>query len=372
MHGDHQDPQRSDSPRPGARAAGIPRRDLLKLPVALGVAALALPALAAPPVAAASDTVTLAPRYFPLERANADIILRGKLAVITGASRGNGRAIGEALAARGVDVIGTSRNPATVPNPPKFPLLKLDITDPASVLGFVGALQAHKRFQQQGRVDILVNNAGRAVIGRIVPLSASDLSFYLAQRDLGMRTLYSGHVMVTNALLALLPKAGYGRIVFTVSVASYTTGAAVPGFSYIDAYTAAKAALRVYANNLDVVLRAGGSAIRVSTANPYAMHTTLGEHPNPIYTQPVNSSGLSDTDPTFNAVATQLRQLLAQGIPTSLIGEAYVQLLSMADPVQNVVVASPREPLATQGGNSIINAQILAENELSAVPLRCE
>ena len=57
---------------------------------------------------------------------------------------------------------------------------------------------------------------------------------------------------------------------------------------------------------------------------------------------------------------------------STLIGEAYVQLLSMADPVQNVVVASPREPLATQGGNSIINAQILAENELSAVPLRCE
>src|SRR5215207_10797551 len=64
MHGDHQDPQRSDSPRPGARPAGILRRDLLKLPVALGGAALALPGLAAPPVAAASDTVTLAPRYF--------------------------------------------------------------------------------------------------------------------------------------------------------------------------------------------------------------------------------------------------------------------------------------------------------------------
>jgi NAD(P)-dependent dehydrogenase (short-subunit alcohol dehydrogenase family) len=39
------------------------------------------------------------------------------------------------------------------------------ITDPASVLAFVAALQAHPLFRQHGRVDILANNAGRVVLG---------------------------------------------------------------------------------------------------------------------------------------------------------------------------------------------------------------
>ncbi|MGA7866669.1 MAG: hypothetical protein WCA23_22225 [Stellaceae bacterium] len=40
----------------------------------------------------------------------------------------------------------------------------------------------------------------------------------------------------------------------------------------------------------------------------------------------------------------------------------------MADPEQNVVVASPREPFATEGGNAFIESQLIAENGISAVP----
>lgn len=318
-----------------------------------------------------SDDVTLAPRYYPRRNFRPDINLSGKLAVITGASRGNGRAIGEALAALGVDVIGTSRDPGGVPNPPLFPLLPLDITDPASVLAFRAALLSHPTFQQHGQVDILANNAGRGVIGQIIPMPPTDLSFYMEQRDLGIRTLYSGHVMMTNVMLPLMPQQGYSRILYTVSVASYYTGAGI-GFSFLDDYSAGKAALRAYANNLDVALQQGGSSIRVSTVNPYAMNTLFGEHPNPIYTQPVGSSGLSDTDPVFNAVITFLRQALANGLPPAMVGDTYSQLLRMADPEQNVVVASPREPFATQGGNAIIRSAILAENRLSAVPFKCD
>src|SRR5262249_41240001 len=141
------------------------------------------------------DELTIVPRFYPLKHFRPEIDLTGKLAVVTGASRGNGRAVAETLTLLGVDVIGTSRDPAGVPNPPAYPLLALEITDPGSVFAFVTALQAHPLFQQHGRVDILVNNAGRFVLGQIVPLPPTDFSFYLAQRDLGIRTLYSGHVM---------------------------------------------------------------------------------------------------------------------------------------------------------------------------------
>ena len=137
-------------------------------------------------------------------------------------------------------------------------------------------------------------------------------------------------------------------------------------------HTSSKAALLGYANNLDTVLRAGGSSLRVSTVNPYIVKTELITHPNPIYTQPVNNSGLSDTDPAFNSAISFLRQLVANGLPPSMAGETFAQLLMMADPEQNVVVASPHEPFATQGGNALVERAILAENQISAVPFICK
>jgi len=352
------------------------RRDFIKKPLILAAGSIVVPSFLGSLVAKAKadgngNQVTIAPRYYPLRHFRPEIDLTGKLAVITGASRGNGRAIGEALSALGVDVIGTSRDPAGVPSPPAYPLLALDITDPGSVFAFVAALQAHPLFQQHGRVDILVNNAGRFVLGQIVPLPPTDFSFYLAQRDLGIRTLYSGHVMVTNVMLPLMPQLGYARIIFTVSIASYVTGGTFPFESFFDTYTSGKFALRVYANNLDAVLRAGGSNIRISTVNPYAMNTSLAQHPRPIYTQPVNGNGLSDTDLTFNQAITALREALANGLPPSMIGDGCSQLLRMTAPEQNVVIASPREPFATQGGNALMKQQLLAENQISAVPFEC-
>jgi|SRR5882724_663744 len=355
-----------------SKSWGGTRRDFIKKPLALAAGSILMPSLLGTRGAEAKtdkhDDVTIAPRYYPLNHFHPEIDLTGKLAVITGASRGNGRAVGEALTALGVDVIGTSRDPAGVANPPAYPLLTLDITDPSSVFAFVAALQAHPLFQQHGRVDILANNAGRFVLGEIVPLPPTDFSFYLAQRDLGIRTVYSGHVMMTNVMLPLMPQQGYARIIFTASIASYVTGATYSPETFVDTYTSGKVALRIYANNLDSALRAAGSSMRVSTVNPYAMNTALAQHPRPIYTQPVNGTGLSDTDPVFNQLVTALRQLLANGLPPSMVGDTYTQLLRMTDPEQNVVVASPHEPLATQGGNALVNQQLLAENQISAVP----
>jgi NAD(P)-dependent dehydrogenase (short-subunit alcohol dehydrogenase family) len=352
---------------------GLSRRTLLKAPLALGIASVTTGAgfvIAPEARAGRTDQATIDPRYFPLRRLVPEIGLEGKLAVITGASRGNGRAIGEALAALGVDVIGTSRNPDTVPNPPAFPLLKLDIADTDSVLTFPARLGARVEFQRRGFVDILCNNAGRLVVGQIAPLPPTDPAFYLSQRDLAIRTLYFGHVMVTNVMLPLMRHVGYSRIIFTASIASYYTGFAQPGGSLLDAYNSGKAALRGFANALAGGFRDAGSSIRVSTVNPYAMKTALAVHPHPIYTQPVGSDGLSATDQVFNAVLTAFRQALANGQPTGRIGDTYCQLLRMADPLYNVVVASPVEPFATEGSTAYINQVLLAENEVSAAPFK--
>ncbi|HEY1306502.1 MAG TPA: 3-oxoacyl-ACP reductase FabG [Vicinamibacterales bacterium] len=86
----------------------------------------------------------------------------GKVAIVTGASRGIGRGIAEMLAARGAHVVAGARGEnaqgtvdAIGAAGGRAEVVSLDVTDPASVDAMVaGVLNRH------GRVDVLVNNAG--------------------------------------------------------------------------------------------------------------------------------------------------------------------------------------------------------------------
>ena len=90
--------------------------------------------------------------------------LTGKVAIVTGASRGIGRAIAEMLAVRGAHVVAAARADnaaatvqAIVQANGRAEVASLDVTDAASVEAIVnGTLERH------GRIDILVNNAGIA------------------------------------------------------------------------------------------------------------------------------------------------------------------------------------------------------------------
>jgi hypothetical protein len=98
-----------------SNSLGETRRSFLKKPLMLAAGSVVMPSFLGSLLANAKadghgHDLSIARRYYPLKHFHPQINLTGKLAVITGASRGNGRAIGEALAALGVDVIGTSRD----------------------------------------------------------------------------------------------------------------------------------------------------------------------------------------------------------------------------------------------------------------------
>jgi NAD(P)-dependent dehydrogenase (short-subunit alcohol dehydrogenase family) len=82
--------------------------------------------------------------------------LNGKVAVITGASRGMGLAIARALAAEGCQLALASRSIEAAELPDAF-AQTCDVRDPQSVETFFAAVR-----QRFGRIDILVNNAGNA------------------------------------------------------------------------------------------------------------------------------------------------------------------------------------------------------------------
>ncbi|MEL7450802.1 MAG: SDR family NAD(P)-dependent oxidoreductase [Pseudomonadota bacterium] len=359
----------------------LSRRDLMK---AGGIAAAAGAAGTLPLAAAGSEDtsrrrITVFPKYFPRAGFTPEIDVAGKFAVITGASRGIGRATAEELVARGVTVIGTSRDVANVPIPPtSFDLLDLDITSDASVANFVNALLAHPDFP--GQVDILINNAGRYVLGTITPppIASDPVGFFLEQSKLGMETLYEGHVRVTLNLLPLMPQVGYSRLMFTGSSVSGTVGGSAAeaavgdGFTnFQNVYTSGKRALLSYANSLRGLLRAAGSQIKVSTVNPYTINTGLGDTLNPIFTEPVDGDGNAPFNPDFQGFLDAVRFALINGLPASFVGRAYWQLLAAEDPLPNVVVGSTREPYATMSGAELINSLYLGENKEAAIRFGC-
>ena len=339
--------------------------------VALASGGLVAPALLTSGFARAATPrpfeVRLAPKFYPTPNNVAEINLAGKVAVITGASRGIGLAVGLALQAMGVQVIGTSRTPVAYPGHP-FPLLSLDLVNPASIQGFAATVLSRPEVQGAGGIDMLLNNAGRGVVGGVVPV---DPNWYFAGIQTGLATLYAGHVAVTSALLqavAARSASGYARILFTTSVQAYIDGGGDLGITFGHGYTASKRALLSYANALRKVLDSSGLPIKVSTLNPLWVNTNIAAGTRPIFLQPVDANGNSIGDPNFQLVIDAFRALVANGMPASYAAQAFVQLLTATNPEANVVVGSDVEPYASQGGTSSLISILNEEMRRSAVP----
>ena len=108
--------------------------------------------------------------------------LAGKVAIVTGTSRGLGQYFGRALAKAGADLVITSRDPATLNSFQQeveslgrraLPL-PLDVRDPQSIQKMVEAAVVH-----YGQIDILVNNAGCNVRKPALDVSWDDWNLVL-------------------------------------------------------------------------------------------------------------------------------------------------------------------------------------------------
>lgn len=181
----------------------------------------------------------------------------GKIAVVTGASSGIGRASAEALARAGYTVFGTSRRP-TGSGPTGISMLACDVTDDASVQALVANVLA-----QTGRIDLLVNNAGVGLLGGAEETSVSQ------SRSLFDVNLF-GVMRMTNAVLPAMRQQGEGRIINIGSILGL-----VPA-PYSAHYSAVKHALEGYSESLDHEIRAFN--IRVSVIEPAFVRTVFDQN----------------------------------------------------------------------------------------------
>lgn len=289
--------------------------------------------------------------------------LQGVRIVVTGASRGIGRATALELARAGAKVWGTSRTPGAYRAITEYPLLPLRLEDPASIASFAGAVGA----ATGGRVDVLINNAGQFVFGGATPLNPAQFNFWAGKSALALQVLYLGPRMLTGAMLGLMQHSGRRRIMFTVSTAAYASGSDVVSEFY-HPYVAGKRALADFAYTLRNWFALSRLDIGVSTVNPVFTHTDGPIGLRPIFTEPVDGAGNPDPSSPLALMLRQFRAVALASQPPEVVARAYRQLLEMESPHPNVVAGVREGPLAAAGQLPRILAARQKEMEDGAMP----
>src|SRR3989338_6378017 len=143
--------------------------------------------------------------------------LEGKVALITGSSRGIGKAIAEAFANEGASVVVTYKEnlklaKKTTVNFNNFLIVQLDVSKRDSIKKAIG-----KIIKKYDRIDILVNNAGINKPDDFEDVSDKDW-------DIIMATNVRGPFSISQEVFPIMKKQNYGRIINISSVSGQYGG----------------------------------------------------------------------------------------------------------------------------------------------------
>lgn len=237
--------------------------------------------------------------------------LAGRLALVTGASRGLGRAVALALARQGAHIVATARTVGALEELDDdiralggtTTLLPLDLRkgDKIDQLG-------PTLFQRWGKLDILVGNAGQ--LGPLSPLPHITVDAWSTVLDVNL----TANWRLIRTLDPLLQRSSAGRAIFV------TSGASSGHHAYWGPYAVSKAGLealvRTYAAELE------SSSVRANLINPGAVRTQMrakafpGENPETLPTPSEIAPlfvELALPDCTANGEVFNFREWVAKG-----------------------------------------------------------
>jgi NAD(P)-dependent dehydrogenase (short-subunit alcohol dehydrogenase family) len=278
--------------------------------------------------------------------------VKGKVAVITGAGSGIGRALAYELARRGaklavsdVDTVGLAETVAQVEviGAPVHHA-KLDVADRAGVLAYADEVAAH-----YGGVNIVINNAGIAFTGDI-----EKMSFEQIERVMDVD--FWGVVNGTKAFLPHLIASGDGHV---VNISSLFGLLSVPGQS---AYNAAKFAVRGFTEALRMEMQVAGHNVHVTCVHPGGIKTAITRNAGAV--EGVDAAAIAEmfdaklAKTTPDSAARTILGAVARNRARSVVGydakflDALVRVLGPA--YQRLVVigskkAMPKRPAGPAG-----------------------
>jgi NAD(P)-dependent dehydrogenase (short-subunit alcohol dehydrogenase family) len=188
--------------------------------------------------------------------------LRGRIALVTGAASGIGRATALALAREGAEVIVTDIDgeggravcAAILAQGARASFYIHDVADEESwklVLGHIGA-----------RLHVLVNNAGICIAAPLAEMSAASWRRQLAVN-------LDGVFFGTQQAVPMIAASGGGSIVNVSSVAG------LRGVAGLSGYCASKGAVRLFTKAVALECAASGNKVRVNSVHPGAIETPI-------------------------------------------------------------------------------------------------
>jgi NAD(P)-dependent dehydrogenase (short-subunit alcohol dehydrogenase family) len=262
-----------------------------------------------------------------------DLDLSGRIAVVTGASKGIGLAVVRTLAAEGALIVATSRTPARE-WPDEVVHVAADMMDPETPARVVA-----RAVREFGGVDILVNNAGGPPPGVEFPrigFMACDDADWTATFEFN---LFSAVRMIRAAVPVMVTRGG-GSIVNISSVQ-----ATRPSAMNVD-YGAAKAAMNNMAKAVSEEY--GALGIRVNTVSP---GPTLSD----VWTRKGGAAELLGA-----SFETSAQDIIARVVPETqgLVTGRMVHVQEIADMV--ALLVSPRSG-STTGADVAVDAGFLKE-----------
>jgi len=263
-------------------------------------------------------------------------VLEGKVALVSGAGSGIGRACATALAREGarvfaadIDEAGAAETVATISGDGGVASpIRLDVTDEGGWHAAIGEIE-----RQGGGLHVLVNNAALCIRA---PLLEMDLATWRRQNAVNLDGVFLG----TRAAVPLIARSGGGAIVNISSVAGLQ---GVPGLS---GYCASKGGVRLFTKAVALECAAARNNIRVNSIHPGSIET-------PIWVKMLNGGEMPRELNSADEIMRETREVSARVTPLGFAG-------APQDIAEGVVYLSSDAARFVTGAELVIDGGVFA------------